>query len=144
MINQVDFAKVIGGKKALTERLSDTEDLRKLLIQGFPYAPFESVLKRLGLPRVRVGKALGLPERTLARRKQEKKFPSLESERIFRFLQVAAHAIQTIGDDEKAARWLTKPNRALDANIPLDLLETPIGAAQVDEILTRIEHGLYS
>ena len=46
MINQVDFAKVIGGKKALTEKLSDTEDLRKLLIQGFPYAPFESILKR--------------------------------------------------------------------------------------------------
>src|SRR5207249_12191768 len=121
-----------------------TEELRKLLITGFPYAPFESVLKRLGWTRAQVGEALGLPERTLARRKQERKFQPLESDRVFRFLQVVAHAIETIGDDEKAGRWLTKPNRALMGKVPLQLLNTPIGASQVDEILGRIDHGLYS
>src|SRR5947208_6139683 len=118
--------------------------MRKLLITGFPYAPFESVLKRLGWTRAQVGEALGLPERTLARRKQEGKFQPLESDRVFRFLQVVAHAIETIGDDEKAGRWLTKPNRALMGKVPLQLLNTPIGASQVDEILGRIDHRLYS
>ena len=144
MIREVDLGKVIGVSKTLAEKLSDTEGLRKLLITGFPYAPFESVLKRLGLTRIQVGAALGLPERTLARRKREGTFQSLESDRIFRFLQVVAHAIETIGDDEKASRWLTKPNRALMGKIPLELLNTPIGASQVDDILGRIDHGLYS
>ena len=144
MINDVDLGRVIGVSKTLAEKLSDTEELHKLLIHGFPYAPFESVLKRLGLTRTQVGAALGLPERTLARRKQEGKFQSLESDRIFRFLQVVAHAIETIGDDEKAGRWLTKPNRALSGKIPLELLNTPIGASQVDDILGRIDHGFYS
>jgi len=144
MINEVDLGKVIGITKTLAQKLSDTEELRKLLITGFPYAPFESVLKRLGWTRAQVGEALGLPERTLARRKQEGKFQPLESDRVFRFLQVVAHAIETIGDDEKAGRWLTKPNRALMGKVPLQLLNTPIGASQVDEILGRIDHGLYS
>ena len=144
MIKEVDLGKVIGVSKTLAEKLSDTEELRKLLVAGLPYAPFESVLKRLGLTRSQVGAALGLPERTLARRKQEGKFQSLESDRIFRFLQVAAHAIDTIGDDEKAGRWLTKPNRALTGKVPLELFNTPIGASQVDAILGRIDHGLYS
>lgn len=144
MVDDVDLGKVIGGAKALTEKLSNTEELRKLLTTGFPFAPFESVLKRLVLTRAQVGEALGLPERTLARRKQEGKFQSLESERILGFLQVAARAIQTIGDDEKAGRWLVKPNRALMGKVPLELLDTSIGVSQVDEILGRIEHGLYS
>lgn len=144
MINEVDLGKVIGGTKAMAEKLSHSEKLRKLLVDGFPYGPFESVLKRLRLTRAQVGAALGLPERTLARRKQERKFQPLESDRIFRFLQVVAHAIETIGDDEKAGRWLIKPNRALMGKTPLELLDTPIGASQVDEILGRIEHGLYS
>ena len=144
MINEVDLGKVIGGTKAMVEKLSDSEKLRRLLADGFPYGPFESILKRLRLTRAQVGAALGLPERTLARRKQERKFQPLESDRIFRFLQVAAHAIEIMGDDEKAGRWLTKPNRALTGGVPLELLDTPIGASQVDEILGRIEHGLFS
>lgn len=108
MINGVDLGKVIGGTKVLAEKLSDTEGLRKLLVEGFPYA-FESTLK------------------------QEGKFQALESDRVFRFLQVAAHAIESIGDDDKAGRWLTKPNRALQGKVPLDLLDTPIGASEVDE-----------
>src|SRR5213592_1834336 len=59
MINEVDLGKVIGITKTLAQKLSDTEELRKLLITGFPYAPFESVLKRLGWTRAQVGEALG-------------------------------------------------------------------------------------
>ena len=144
MRSEVDIGKVIGGRKALAEKLSDPDRLRGLLITGFPYAPFDSILKRLRLTRAQVGAALALPERTLARRKKEGKFQPLESERIYRFLQVAAHAIDVIRDDEKAGRWLTKSNRALMNKTPLDLLDTSIGHLKVDEILGRIEYGMYS
>lgn len=144
MVHEVDLGRVIGGGKTLADKLSDTEGLRKLLMTGFPYLPFESVLKRLGFTRAQVGAALGLPERTLARRKQEGKFQPLESDRIFGFLQVAAHAIETLGDDEKAGRWLVKPNRALMGKVPLELLDTSIGVSEIEEILGRIEHGLHS
>src|SRR5207247_10580463 len=111
MINEVDLGKVIGITKTLAQKLSDTEELRKLLITGFPYAPFESVLKRLGWTRALVGEALGLPARTLASRKQEGKFQPLESDRDFRFFQVVAHAIETICAAEETGRPRAKPKR---------------------------------
>jgi putative toxin-antitoxin system antitoxin component (TIGR02293 family) len=49
-----------------------------------------------------------------------------------------------LGSEEKAARWLHTPNRALGGNLPLELLDTDLGSRQVEEVLGRIEHGVYS
>lgn len=41
-------------------------------------------------------------------------------------------------------RWLAMPNKALGGKKPLDLLDTELGAKQVEQILGRIESGVYS
>jgi putative toxin-antitoxin system antitoxin component (TIGR02293 family) len=55
---------------------------------------------------------------------------------------VAAHAVAVFGDERTAADWLRRPNRALSGEMPLLLLDTEVGTAQVDEVLGRIEYGL--
>ena len=50
----------------------------------------------------------------------------------------------TLGDPEKAGRWLSQPNRALDGQRPLTLLDSDAGALAVERVLGRIEHGVYS
>jgi putative toxin-antitoxin system antitoxin component (TIGR02293 family) len=45
---------------------------------------------------------------------------------------------------EVAARWLRRPNRALGGERPLDLLTSDAGARVVEQVLGRIEHGVYS
>ena len=144
MIDIDVFAKAIGHTEALKKKLSKASSLQEMVRSGFPYRPFETVVNRLGLSRAQVGAALGLPERTMARRKVEGKFQARESESIFRFLRIAAHAFETLQSDKNAAAWLTAPNRALAEVVPLDLLDTELGAAQVDEVLYRIDHGIYS
>jgi putative toxin-antitoxin system antitoxin component (TIGR02293 family) len=47
-----------------------------------------------------------------------------------------------LGSEEKAARWLRRPNRALGNQAPLDLMDSDIGTRQVEEVLGRIEHGI--
>jgi ribosomal protein S16 len=47
-------------------------------------------------------------------------------------------------DTERAVRWLHRPNRALGGPAPLTLLDTDLGAQQVEQLLGRIEHGVYS
>jgi uncharacterized protein (DUF2384 family) len=37
--------------------------------------------------------------------------------------------------------WLQRPNRALNGELPIRLLDTDIGARQVEDILGKIEHG---
>jgi len=48
------------------------------------------------------------------------------------------------GDAEFAKKWLTLPNPALDDRIPIQMAETDAGAREVEVILTRIAHGVYS
>jgi putative toxin-antitoxin system antitoxin component (TIGR02293 family) len=49
-----------------------------------------------------------------------------------------------LGTKEKAAAWLHRSNRALGHVVPLDLVDTEIGARRVEQVLGRIEYGVYS
>ena len=69
---------------------------------------------------------------------------SPESDHIARAARVRVHAIEMIGDEEKAIAWLNTPNRALDGQRPLDLLDTDMGARMVEDIAGRIAYGVYS
>ena len=58
--------------------------------------------------------------------------------------RVLALAKETLGDMEKASRWLQTSNRALEGDKPIDRLDTDIGVRSVEQVLGRIEYGLYS
>ncbi len=55
-----------------------------------------------------------------------------------------AHAVDTFGDPAKARSWLVTPNPALNNAQPVELAHTSEGAAQVEEVLTRIDYGIFS
>jgi putative toxin-antitoxin system antitoxin component (TIGR02293 family) len=55
-----------------------------------------------------------------------------------------AHALDTFGNDRKAKSWLVTPNPALDNRPPIGLVDTAKGVRQVDEVLTRIDYGIFS
>jgi putative toxin-antitoxin system antitoxin component (TIGR02293 family) len=61
-----------------------------------------------------------------------------------RIARVMARAENVLGSPERATAWLNRPNRALGDAVPLDLLGTDLGAREVEAVLGRIEHGVYS
>ncbi|MGH7857479.1 MAG: antitoxin Xre/MbcA/ParS toxin-binding domain-containing protein, partial [Candidatus Binatia bacterium] len=63
---------------------------------------------------------------------------------LYRLARVGAMAVRVLGSEEKAGRWLHRPNRALGNESPLSLLDTAIGAREVEDLLGRIEHGVVS
>jgi putative toxin-antitoxin system antitoxin component (TIGR02293 family) len=109
-----------------------------------PFRSLEKVMERFGLNREEISSALDLPPRTLARRKQERRLHPSESDRLFRLVRIAAQASAVLGSEEKAGRWLHTANRALGGKPPLELLDTDLGSRQVEEVLGRIEYGVYS
>jgi putative toxin-antitoxin system antitoxin component (TIGR02293 family) len=86
-----------------------------------------------------------IPERTFGRRlaNRESLKPS-EADAIGRLLRVTKTAESMLGDAEFAHKWLSLPNPALKNRIPIELAETDAGAREVEIILTRIAHGVYS
>ncbi len=55
-----------------------------------------------------------------------------------------AHAVDTFGDPAKAHAWLTTPNPVLSNLQPIEIANTSEGVAQVEELLTRIDYGIFS
>lgn len=66
------------------------------------------------------------------------------AKRFSRLSTVYQHAIDVLEHSDSAWNWLKRSNPALGGAVPLDLLNTDEGAAQVDTILGRIDYGVYS
>jgi hypothetical protein len=63
---------------------------------------------------------------------------------ISRIVPVVAHAVAVFGDEGKASHWLSTALPMLGNRSPSELLGTEQGIRQVDDILTRIEHNVFS
>ena len=51
-------------------------------------------------------------------------------------------AIEVIGDEKEALRWLGTPVRALNYSSPISRLDDSRGQYEVLKVLTRLEHGV--
>lgn len=118
--------------------------MRGLLRRGLPFDALEAFVHALGVSTATVIKVLGLAPRTVARRKEKRTLTPAESDRLYRLARVVSRAVEVLGTLEKAKQWLERPARALGGEPPLSLLDTDIGAHQVEAILGRIEHGVFS
>jgi putative toxin-antitoxin system antitoxin component (TIGR02293 family) len=127
------------GVKGVRSPLEFVPALRK----GLRYAVLQRASDRIGLPFEEVIAALGMPKRTIARRKLEGVLSPAESERLLRFARIVERSRDVIGAD-RAAAWLQRPNRALAGLTPLSLLDTDVGAQEVEDVLGRIEYGVYT
>lgn len=89
--------------------------------------------------------ALVVPKRTLARRKAaNERLTVEETDKALRLERIAVQAERAFGDPEKAHRWLRKAKRELRGETPLAYLASEAGARVVEEMLFRIEHGIFA
>ncbi|MDO8677871.1 MAG: DUF2384 domain-containing protein [Acidobacteriota bacterium] len=136
---------VLGGPKVFKGRtLPNATELRDRVRTGLPYQSLESIRGRLNLSLPEAAIVLHVPLRTLARRRHGRKLDADESDRLYRLARIAGQAVAVLGTEEKAATWLRRANRALNGEVPLGLLDTDLGARQIEDVLGRIEHGVVS
>lgn len=82
--------------------------------------------------------------RTLQRIQSEgKRLDAAQSGRLLRTAQITRRAKDVLGEDA-ATPWLHQEQPALDYRIPLDLLTTEPGARAVEQLLGRIDYGVYT
>jgi putative toxin-antitoxin system antitoxin component (TIGR02293 family) len=135
---------VLGGSKSFPAKVRTWLDLHRSIELGIRYRAVDALHIRYGLAITEITVLLAVPSRTLARRKVQDRFRPEESDRLVRFGRIAALAEEILGDSSKAASWLRRPNRALANETPLRQLDTDIGSQQVENLLLRIAHGVYS
>jgi putative toxin-antitoxin system antitoxin component (TIGR02293 family) len=60
-----------------------------------------------------------------------------------RFWRIIQHATKVFGTVDRARQWLKYPQRGLGGAVPLDYASSEIGAREVDDLLGRIDYGVY-
>lgn len=111
---------------------------------GLPAARFDALQAALGVPAGELAGVLSLSQSTLSRRRQRGFFACDESERLVRIGALLVRAVSVMETLENARKWLTEPARALGGKTPLHYASVELGAREVERLLGRLEHGVYS
>lgn len=113
--------------------------------EGFPYQALERLRGNVGLSREALAELVQIKPRTLDRRREGGRLRPEESDRLLRAARVFGGAISLFEGDADAARaWLSSPQRALGGAVPLEMARTEVGAREVENLVGRLEHGVFS
>ena len=142
MVNELRaVVRELGGEHALGRVLSNDHDMRDAIREGFAPAVVEELMRASGLTLKELARALDLSSRSLQRRRSSGRLAPYESDRLYRLARIVAIADEYLGDHERAKRWLKRPNRTLGGLAPVAMIDTELGARQVESILGRIAYG---
>lgn len=145
--------ELLGGSKALkihgikNQPLGRMELHRAMLEGAFSYAVLDALMAGLSaLKRKDVADVLGVSTRTLNRQRTapERSMPADVASRTWMLAETMAKASEVFGGVQQAEAWMDKPAMWLDGCRPIEMLQTIQGAELVNDLLTRIEYGVYS
>lgn len=123
----------------------DAPQLLRSVEHGLPYSAFERLVANTSLPSDDALVLVNIPQRTLTRRKREGRFHQDESDRLVRASRIFARALGLFdGDRDAAKHWLSEPQKAFGGEVPLVLARTEVGALEVERLLGRLEHGVFT
>lgn len=142
---KLNFVNLLGGKQVLTNPVASDFDLITLSNEGLTKASLDALITHLGISKKSFSEnILDASVKTLERKKSTDKLDRKTSSYIIEIAKVVEHAFEVFESEEKVKHWLNSPNRALNNIKPIDLFYLPTGLGMVNDILGRIEEGVYS
>lgn len=111
---------------------------------GLAVSELEDLQKGLDLPMDKLVPLLGISKATWHRRKLAGRLDQGESDRVVRFARLLGRAVEVLESLENARAWLRSPQISLGGAVPLSYAETELGAREVEDLLGRIDYGVYS
>jgi putative toxin-antitoxin system antitoxin component (TIGR02293 family) len=124
---------------------SDTVQLIRQVEKGLPFRVVECLRRNMGLTKEECAELIQVRPRTLSRRKEEGRLQPDESDRALRASRLFGGALELFEGDVVAARaWLSSAQPALGGAVPLTVAKTELGAREVEQLIGRLEHGVFS
>ena len=124
-------------------KLSDTVELVKLSRRGITITLFEQIAKTCSFTIKEWSKFLHITERTIQRYKKEnRKFESLQSERIIEIAKLNLKGIEVFESKEYFETWMNSKIISLGNIKPIELLDSSFGIDMLMDELGRIKHGI--
>lgn len=138
-------ASVLGGQSKLRARPRSAQDWHALIRRGLPVAAMDAFKEQAMLSDADLAQLIGVSEKTLSRaRAGDATLDPIASDRLYRAVRLVALAAEVLEAPEAALRWLKRAQIGLGGAMPMELMTTDAGSAEVEKLLLRIEHGVYS
>ncbi len=107
-------------------------------------ARLNGLASQLGVTLKELAPLLQISESTLHRLRRQTTLVGSVNERAGLLGAIIEHGLRVYANDGAALRdWLRYPLGELDSRTPLETLTTIAGFTQVDDVLGRIEHGIF-
>lgn len=116
------------------------------ILAGLPVDEFDALREIMDLTVEEMARKIGISSATLGRRRAKKRpLDRDHSDRLMRYARLYWLSVDLFDGDAATARaWLKRPARALGGHTPLEFAETEMGAREVEDLIGRIEHGVYT
>lgn len=141
------IASLLGGRQVLKKSIASKLDVHEVIVKGIPGSALKYMVAHVKIMNAAdVLRAVGISVRTVQRRMATLKKPlsQEQSGRAWKFAEVLAKATEVFGSQAGAETWLAAPAMALDQRRPIDLLSSPAGVEMVEQLLGRLEYGVYT
>jgi len=139
--------RLLGGKHLLKKSITSKLDAHEVILKGIPGGALVHMLSHVkAMSPADVTRAVGVSLRTVQRRSgsPQKPLSQEQSGRAWKFAEVLSVATEVFGSQAEAEKWLIAPAMALDRRRPIDLLSSPAVVELVEQLLGRLEHGVYT
>jgi putative toxin-antitoxin system antitoxin component (TIGR02293 family) len=142
-----EVVELLGGKSVVEGKLETESDVLRLITSGLPHVVLERLLSNM--PQLAPCSWLqGLAPECAASEANEgermHRFSPEQSRKIWHFAVLAIQATHVFGSRDEAIRWFGVPALALGGQCPIGLLLTDSGASQVEDLLIRLQYGVYT
>ena len=112
--------------------------------EGLPFGDLDALQAGLAIPLDRLASRLGISKATLHRRKVTGRLDSQESDRVVRFARLLGKAVEVLESEQNARHWLSSPQVGLGGAGAPGLRGDRDWRGEVEDLLGRIEYGVYS
>ncbi|WP_018969959.1 type II RES/Xre toxin-antitoxin system antitoxin [Rubritalea marina] len=137
-------------KEEKSLKLAEAEDsygaektLVQLLREGFPMAEFHCLQDLLQVPEEELGRLIGISQATLHRRKKLGRLDTPESERVVRVARLFGMSMEVFETEIATREWLKCEHPSLLNESPLAHMDTEFGAREVENLIGRLDHGVF-
>jgi len=120
-------------------------DFVKLSAVGITKSSLNTLASHIGISRKNMAEDIfDVSVKTLERKDSNTRLDKKTSSHALEIAKVVQHAYEVFRDEEKVKLWINRENKALNNMKPVQIFDTLSGLNMVNDILGRIEEGVYS
>ena len=113
-------------------------------IVGISKSDFLAIVANTGMNLTEFSSLLPVSKRTIEKIKDKDLLNPTVSDRVLQIASLYQHGAIVFEDAHSFKEWLSLPLIALGGKKPIDFINNDSGISMINDLLGRIEHGVYS